>query len=1111
MASGKFIGGNLYFNELLVSSEKEKRILEFVKNLQNLGIKQNLAIAACIAVSSKESWFEISDGEIISYKAEGLLKTFGSYFADGKGFPGPATFQSQSFPFLKNRYGRDNFLSSTWECPKVNGKRNLKCEEILTNYIYGGEWTKSNGAWSWVLGRYGNDKWGDGYTYRGRGYNQITFKSGYEAISNTTAMKSLLQSKYSGKTLVSHPILLENHDVASLASAIYFKAATDAVKSKWGSKNLNDFRDIKTALFAFFHSTAGIGYSVSKIKSFDDGRYKSCSFCKFGKNPGRIGETGFTKALDRMDDILLWLDDKLPQSDKVPLDQILTTPVSTAESNSIGTNNAGGFGSDPIPQDSKGDNNDSGTKQPSGQSEQIRKIFPNTFKPNEQTVDVSGLGNADIQNIAQTIGFRPTIFYNGVQIQPADVYEFRMYHEKFLPKIELTLFDTYGIFKKTGMPGDDTKISLFISSRSKYLKSIQMDFKILSFKQSKSVTYKIEAILDIPGLFLRKYSSYNSSTSFQVLQAIAKDCGLGFMTNINDTNDRQNWINTGQTNRDFIQKIVDKTYISDYSYQTCYVDYYYNLVFVDLSKEFSRDVSNDVAVTGMGFGRLTVEPNKADVDDKIEEMILTTDRNLNVSTNFIEKFKTNNNSTAISLSTAYRNDVSYIDINKKQIVSFTINPDTSDPTKAKLFRATSGDDEFFKDNNKTIYTGKIDSFDGDGNSHSNILYTSINNKRNLTELAKFSASALLPNFNFNLYPFRKIRIQVMNPKPTPDQPAFFDTRLTGEWMITSIEWKYREQKTSMNLNIIKRDLGLEPGEETPADTSSDRKQDQNFKSESNPTTSTTTQSNQVNNSNQNTTSSNNSIGLEAGEFGEMGPNVIPATAEGTVSSPSKFTVKSTAWRKTLRSPSQIVLHYSAGWQKTDKGLGTIETLMSRQDGKGLSYHYIVAVDGHVENLVDPKYVAFHGGNSNENSVGISIQCLGTTFADKGSLEKANAQLDSYRKSGKHPLYARNQDHALLVDFNGNVRPYKGIRFSQEVSDEQLKSLAQLLKKVRQLCPNIPEWNGLTQEKFNFMFPDKGSTYKSNIPGIYSHCSITTQKSDLLPTPKIVNFLKRVRF
>ena len=1119
MASGKFINGNLYFNELLVSSDKQTKILNFVKDLQSVGIKQNLAIAACIAVSSKESWFELQAnngivGEVMSYSAAGLRDTFSTYFADSN--PTLSVYLNDSLPFMK-ALGKKDIRSETWQCISSNGKRNIKCEEILTNYLYGGVWkTTSNGRLTWVLGRYGNDKWGDGWKYRGRGYNQITFYANYKHWGNKRAMKNLLKSKYSRQTLIENPDLLGNHDVASLATALYMDEVSNSTKSKWGSKNLNDFKDTKNAYFTFFHATAGPGYATSTIKAFDDGSYKRCDWCKQGKTPGRIGESGFTKGFDRMDDILLWLDDKLPESDKVPLDQILTSKSSAPIDAGSGTNLTGNSGTstDPISQDSRGDQQDSNSQQLSGQSEQIRKIFTNTFKPSDLSVNVQGLSDGDKANIAQTIGMKPTIFYNSIQIQQSDVKDFRLYHEKSLPKIDVTLVDTYGIFKKTGMPSDDTKISMYISSRTKYLKSIQMDFKILSFRQIKSNVYSVEGIIDIPGLYLRRYSSYNSLTSFQVLQQVAKDCGLGFLTNINDTNDRQNWINTGTTNRDFIEKVVKKTYISDNSYQTWYIDYYYNLVFVDLSKEFKRNVDNDVAVSGMGFGKLTVEPNKADVDDKIEEMILTTDRNLNVSTNFIEKFSTDNNSTAVSIATAYRNDVSYVDLNNKQIVSFTVNPDTSDSSKNKLFRATSGDDEFFKENTQVIYKGKIDSYETEGNAHTNIHYTSINNSRNLIEMSKFSATALLPNYNFNLYPFRKIKIHVINPKPTPDQKSLFDLRLTGEWMIMDIEWKCKNQITSMYLSVIRRDLGLEPDEQLPKDTSSSR-DDQNFKSEANPTSTTFNQSSIGGGSGsgeQSFASSNNSsIDSEGGEFGNMGPNKIPATSEGTLSSPSKFPIKSTAWRKTERSPNQIVLHYSAGWQKTDKGQGTIDTLMSRENGRGLSYHYIIAVDGHIENLVNPKYVAFHGGDSNGKSVGISLQGLGTTFANKGTTAKANLELDNYRKSGRHPLYARNQDHAELVDFNGNVRPYKGIKFSQELSDEQLKSLAQLLKKIRQLCPNIPEWNGLTQEKFDLMFPSSGTTYRSNIPGLYSHCSITTGKSDLLPTPKVINFLKRVRF
>jgi predicted chitinase len=64
-------------------------------------------------------------------------------------------------------------------------------------------------------GRYGNAP-DEGYKYRGRGFNQITFKSNYENIRNKT-----------GIDVVSNPDLLERPDVAAKALAVYF----DTVKN----------------------------------------------------------------------------------------------------------------------------------------------------------------------------------------------------------------------------------------------------------------------------------------------------------------------------------------------------------------------------------------------------------------------------------------------------------------------------------------------------------------------------------------------------------------------------------------------------------------------------------------------------------------------------------------------------------------------------------------------------------------------------------------------------------------------------------------------------------------------------------------------------------------
>ena len=285
---------------------------------------------------------------------------------------------------------------------------------------------------------------------------------------------------------------------------------------------------------------------------------------------------------------------------------------------------------------------------------------------------------------------------------------------------------------------------------------------------------------------------------------------------------------------------------------------------------------------------------------------------------------------------------------------------------------------------------------------------------------------------------------------------------------------------------------------------------------------------------------------DIGEFSDMAPVDIPPLAPTGKSSPSNFTIKPKSYSiANKKDKAQIMIHYSAGWQRSDQCKQTVDILMDRNhndgakylkgsDGKrlkpdridpswvpdklGLTYHYVIAVDGHIENLVDPKNTAFHGGgNSNSYAIGISLQCLGVTFHRHPvtgvllSLEQADKQVDVHRLNSRTPDYSLGENHVELVDFNENKTPYRSMRFSQEVSDEQLRSLSSLLKKLRKDFPNIPAWDGLTQEKFDILFPKSGLTYEKDKPGIYSHCSLTKEKVDMLPTPKMIKFLKAVRF
>jgi hypothetical protein len=83
---------------------------------------------------------------------------------------------------------------------------------------------------------------------------------------------------------------------------------------------------------------------------------------------------------------------------------------------------------------------------------------------------------------------------------------------------------------------------------------------------------------------------------------------------------------------------------------------------------------------------------------------------------------------------------------------------------------------------------------------------------------------------------------------------------------------------------------------------------------------------------------------------------------------------------------------------------------------------------------------------------------------------------------------------------------------------QIAALETLLKYLKNRFPSLPSYNGLTQEHFDILFPPPGSrsgsygcpAWKVGVPNIYSHCSITNQKVDIAPTPRLINFFKRLR-
>ena len=99
----------------------------------------------------------------------------------------------------------------------------------------------------------GNTNVGDGYKYRGRGFNQITFKSAYQNLGNQM-----------GVDLVSNPDLLTDPKYGVEALALFFKdSIASGVKlgkfKKFGVNTVDDIKTLEQGTQVAIQSNAGVG------------------------------------------------------------------------------------------------------------------------------------------------------------------------------------------------------------------------------------------------------------------------------------------------------------------------------------------------------------------------------------------------------------------------------------------------------------------------------------------------------------------------------------------------------------------------------------------------------------------------------------------------------------------------------------------------------------------------------------------------------------------------------------------------------------------------------------------------------------------------------------
>lgn len=434
---------------------------------------------------------------------------------------------------------------------------------------------------------------------------------------------------------------------------------------------------------------------------------------------------------------------------------------------------------------------------------------------------------SDNSEIVTGLGFTPFFWYNGYQISARDIKSLDLWYEGIVPNASIVFADSIGFMKKEGFPLDDTKFEIFLNSGSKNLKSIHLKFKLTKFTENKNNSYRVTGTIDLKDFYKIRFNSYRG-TSFEALRQISRDLELGYNSNITNTNDSMTWLNHGKTFKDFVHDIINHSYISDTSYVLGYIDYYYCFNYVDIEKEWLRDISKDVGLNSTGVNYIS----NTQQQERVELLQLTNDKSNDSSPFYFSTYRLNNQSTRLSLSKGYYTTSKVYDSATKQFLVFDVDSQTSDGSKTIILKGAPGDNSDIQDNFRTNYSGKMDT----ENVHKQYYYSETQNQVNLDNMVRISVDMELPNANFNLYKFMKIQINFVNDKTTITNDEVISSRMTGEWIIIDISYKWSKGNLRQIVRAVRKELGKTPDEiNNDSISQSDKKPETNTENNENPT------------------------------------------------------------------------------------------------------------------------------------------------------------------------------------------------------------------------------------------------------------------------------------
>lgn len=243
--------------------------------------------------------------------------------------------------------------------------------------------------------------------------------------------------------------------------------------------------------------------------------------------------------------------------------------------------------------------------------------------------------------------------------------------KSFLPSVEITIDDSNFKFREELDLPNISWFTLFIGNpRDEKAIPIKNNYLILNYTSNPGSDFiRLIGQLWVPNIYQENNQSFEN-TSWEIIKQVAKECQLGFSSNISESRDEQIWIQNS-SNFQFIKDLVLRSYISDDDTLICFVDQYanLNLISVKTALEIESPLTIDKNL-------ITLEPL-----ENPGNLVLSNNKLENNTGNLITRYTVVNNYADRSHQRSENTVIQFLDVDHQ-----TVNQVTKVSGKEQLYQ-----------------------------------------------------------------------------------------------------------------------------------------------------------------------------------------------------------------------------------------------------------------------------------------------------------------------------------------------------------------------------------------------------------------------------------------